>query len=89
MGSGITNREGEQQGKAERDPHSEESSPGIVRNIPNIGRDDCGLAFVEMSHHPLTKMEDRPKQSEDSEEDDDVHPAEGALDFGSAKLCRC
>src|ERR1700676_4918639 len=89
MGSGITNREGEQKGKAECDPHSQESSPGIVRNIPNIGRDDCRLALVEVSHHSSAKMEDRPKQSEDSEEDHDVHPAKGALDLGSAKLCCC
>jgi len=47
------------------------------------------LTFVEVDHHPTAKMENRPEQSEDSEKDDNVHPAEGALDLRGAELCCC
>ena len=89
MRSGVPHREGEEKREAECDPHSQEGSTRVVRNVPDVRRDDCRLAFVEVSYHPSAKMEDRPKQSEDSEEDDDVHPAEGPLYLSSAKLCCC
>src|SRR5208282_5450858 len=71
----------------ERDPHPEHGPSRVVRNVPDIGRYLERLILIEVRRHPAAEMQNCPKQSKDSNKNDNVDPAETARCLLGTELC--
>src|SRR5258708_21693751 len=58
----VADQKCKDQRKAKRNPHPEQGSANVVRDMPDMGRYRQGLrGAVEMHHHPGSKLENAPK----------------------------